>query len=242
VAGFGWDPVRPFLEERFTLHAVDRRGHGRSDPGPELTLAREVEDVIAVIESIGEPVHLVGHSMGAIPSLEAALGGAAVASLVLYEPYSTAFAAPPRGLVEGCVALIENGDCSAAAEVFMRQALELDGGVIAMLRAQPEWIDRVAAMRVLPHALRADAAYSFRPERLAVLESRPVALLAGSASPPWLRAGVETIHAALPTSTLVEMSGQKHTAMALAPHDFARRLLAVIEQPAATSHEAAADP
>src|SRR5919206_422142 len=43
-----WDGMRPALEGRRTVVAVDRRGHGASDVGPEPhSLRQEVDDPLA---------------------------------------------------------------------------------------------------------------------------------------------------------------------------------------------------
>src|SRR5690349_18162579 len=67
-----WAPILPELETRFTVHAVDRRGRGGSGDGPRYALDREFDDIAAVVDAIGAPVMLLGHSYGAICSLEAA--------------------------------------------------------------------------------------------------------------------------------------------------------------------------
>lgn len=87
-----WDlaGVRTAFAQHCTVYAIDRRGRGESDDGqrtssadvartsgsgdvPGYELKREAEDVAAVVDSIDEPVTLLGHSGGAIYSLEAAL-------------------------------------------------------------------------------------------------------------------------------------------------------------------------
>ena len=68
-----WDPVRPAFAEYFTVYAIDRRGRGESGDADDYTLEQEVEDVAAIVDSINEPVVLLGHSYGALVSLEAAL-------------------------------------------------------------------------------------------------------------------------------------------------------------------------
>ena len=68
-----WGPVLPAFEERFTVYAVDRRGRGGSGDSDEYAVEREFEDVAAVVDSLGEPVNLLGHSYGALCALEAAL-------------------------------------------------------------------------------------------------------------------------------------------------------------------------
>src|SRR5438876_7125721 len=66
-----WAPVLPALRERFTVYAMDRRGCGASEDAPDYALEREFEDIAAVVDSAGEQVRLLGHSFGALCSLEA---------------------------------------------------------------------------------------------------------------------------------------------------------------------------
>ncbi len=59
-----WAPVSPALAEDYTVVTVDRRGRGASGDTTPCTIEREFEDVAAVVDAIGVPVHLVGHSYG----------------------------------------------------------------------------------------------------------------------------------------------------------------------------------
>src|SRR3712207_6694772 len=81
-----WRPVLPAFEERFAVCAVDRRGRGGSGDSEDYAIEREFEDVAAVVDSLGEPAFLVGHSYGALCALEAALLTPNVRKMVLYEP------------------------------------------------------------------------------------------------------------------------------------------------------------
>src|SRR5918997_4994782 len=81
-----WSPVLPAFEERFAVCAVDRRGRGGSGDAEGYAIEREFEDVAAVVDSLEEPVNLVGHSYGALCVLEAALLARNVHKLVLYDP------------------------------------------------------------------------------------------------------------------------------------------------------------
>ena len=83
---FSWAWVRPHLEDRHAVYAMQRRGRGLSGDGPDYSLARETEDVAALIDRIGGPVCLVGHSFGANCSLAASDMSHDVARLVLFEP------------------------------------------------------------------------------------------------------------------------------------------------------------
>ena len=82
-----WELVLPELRKHFTAYAMVRRGRGESDDaGADYSLEREVEDVVALIDSTDGPVSLLGHSHGAILVLEAALRRTdRVRRLVLYE-------------------------------------------------------------------------------------------------------------------------------------------------------------
>ena len=67
-----WAPVLPAFEQRFTVCAVDRRGRGGSSDSDDYSVEREFEDLAVVVDSLEEPVSLLGHSYGALCALEAA--------------------------------------------------------------------------------------------------------------------------------------------------------------------------
>ncbi|MBB6733874.1 alpha/beta fold hydrolase [Cohnella zeiphila] len=74
------------LSDSFTVHIVDRRGRGGSGPqGPDYSIAKEREDLLAVQEATGA-VYLFGHSYGGLAALEAAMATSAFAKIALYEP------------------------------------------------------------------------------------------------------------------------------------------------------------
>src|SRR4029453_19417107 len=82
-----WTPSRPLLAQRFAVYAMDRRGHGDSDPyRADHHIEREYEDLSAVIHAVGGPVAVLGHSSGALVALETARHEPLVSKLVLYEP------------------------------------------------------------------------------------------------------------------------------------------------------------
>jgi len=81
-----WAGVLPLLESHFTVYALDRRGRGGSGDAGRYAIEREIEDVVAVLDAVGERVVLVGHSYGAICALEAAARAPGVRALILYEP------------------------------------------------------------------------------------------------------------------------------------------------------------
>ncbi len=61
-----WASITPRFEGHFTVYAMDRRGRGRSGDAGDYNLMREAEDIAAVVDSIGEPVSVLGHSYGGL--------------------------------------------------------------------------------------------------------------------------------------------------------------------------------
>ena len=66
-----WARVTPLLQSKFRTYAMDRRGRGESTDGPTYSLQREVQDIVEVGAALPAPVFVVGHSIGAIMTLEA---------------------------------------------------------------------------------------------------------------------------------------------------------------------------
>jgi len=209
-----WGPVLPALEERFTVYAVDRRGRGGSSDSDDYAVEREFEDIAAVVNSLGEPVNLLGHSYGGLVGLEAALLTRNVRKLVLYDPGIEVGGEEiyPHEVVERLDALLEHGDRDGVVETTMREVAGLPPETVEYMRTLPVWQARVDAAHTIPRELRAVKAYRFDPERFGDLAT-PALMLAGSDSPVALRKAAETVDAALSGSRIVVMEGQGHSAM-----------------------------
>jgi len=59
-----FDLLAPLLAERFRVVGFDARGHGESDWADAYLWPADVADVATVLEWVGRPAHLVGHSRG----------------------------------------------------------------------------------------------------------------------------------------------------------------------------------
>jgi pimeloyl-ACP methyl ester carboxylesterase len=81
-----WGALLPFLTDRFTCYVPSTRGRGLSDDHAEHTFEHLIQDVTAFVDSIGEPVGLVGTSSGGTISLGVAARTSAVSAVAVYEP------------------------------------------------------------------------------------------------------------------------------------------------------------
>jgi pimeloyl-ACP methyl ester carboxylesterase len=213
-----WAPVVPRLAERYTVHAVDRRGRGLSGDGDQYDLRREGEDIAAVVAAVGPGVFLVGHSYGALASLEAALLTSTVDRIVLYEPPGRGASTPDL-----LAALRATDDREEILRLFYRGALHLTDTQIDAMRGTPIWRARLAAAPTIVRELDEVEAFDFSA-RLSAIDV-PVRLLLGTESPPYFRQVAEAVTTRLPHAELVELPGQAHMAINEAPELFLDKVL-----------------
>lgn len=84
-----WDRITPALRERYRVFRLDLRGHGDSTHAPgTYTLDRYSPDVIAfLLQVVGSPAVLVGHSLGGVVAADVARRRPdLVTALVLEDP------------------------------------------------------------------------------------------------------------------------------------------------------------
>jgi pimeloyl-ACP methyl ester carboxylesterase len=210
------------LASRFTVISYDRRGRGESTDTAPYAPQREVEDVKALIEEIGEPVFLYGHSSGAALAIEAANKlNKQVRKLAIYEaPYAldsdaNKAAKEYNSLLKKLLASGRNGD---AVALFVRSVGVSDKQVQAMKR-MTMW----RGLEKLAPTLAYDS------DTLGEGHSLPTALLAGITTPtlvmhggsgtPAMRDTAQAIHEAIPKAQLRTLAGQTHgvSPKALAP-------------------------
>lgn len=225
-----WEPVRPAFDERYTVYAMDRRGRGESGDADEYDLAREVEDVVAVVDSIDGPVALLGHSYGGLCSLEAALRADDVERLVLYEP-PLPVGDPDRDtepILDEMESLIEADEREDALVLFLGDVAGMPPAELEALRSAPNWPARVEAVHTVVREERARKAYEFDRGRFEALGT-PTLLLLGGESAPLFGNATEALDAALPNAQVVVLPGQAHAAMNTAPELFVEEVLAFLD-------------
>lgn len=227
-------PLLRYLEPHVTVHVVDRRGRGASGDAPGYDLAREFEDVAAVVDAIagasGSAVDVYGHSYGGNCAFGAALLTPNIRRLVLYEgwpPVKPELLDFPPEVEERLDALVTAGDREAALETFMRDVVKVPEEEIAHFKTQPIWQARAAAVHTITREIRAFFDHTFDPVEGARI-TVPVLVLTGADSPDEIKDDPETVAAALPNARLAVLEGQQHLADVLAPEIFAEHLLAFL--------------
>ena len=221
-----WALVQPALEQRFTVYAVNRRGREGSAPPAPHTMDLEYEDVANVVDSIGEPVHLLGHSFGAVTALGATKLTSRLRSLILYEP-------PMLGggfseMLDRVRALVKEGRGDEVITTFLTMAIQLEDEQVALIKSSPIWPSMVAHAPNLLEELNASADFTFDATTFADLNI-PVLLLVGDASPPRSREVNEMLAKTLPSAKLVELPGQGHVAQLAAPDLFTEKVREFLE-------------
>ena len=220
-----WSSISPRFEQHFTVYAMDRRGRGGSGDSPDYALAREAEDVAAVVEAVGEPVFTLGHSYGSVCSLEASLLTDKVRRLILYEPpIPTGLPQYPPGIPDQLQKLIDNGRLEAALEMFFREVVRMPEHELEAIRQLPVWKVRVRLAPTIPREMAIDRMYSFHADKFAQMLT-PTLLLLGGDSPPLFQRAIEMLHPVLQNSQVVILPGQQHIAMDTNPDLFVREVM-----------------
>ncbi len=193
----------------FTVITYDRRGRGESGDTAPYAVAREVEDLAAVVDAAGGSASLFGMSSGAALALEAVAGGVAVAKLALYEPPFDVDPADPQeqaayvGRLDELLAAGQRGD---AVDWFLANA-GVPPEQLAAMHSEPEWprFEAVAPTLAYDHALLGDGAV---PAERAARVSVPALVANGAASPEFFASAAAATAAAIPGAEHRVLEGQ----------------------------------
>jgi len=216
---WGFDLLRPHLDERFTVIALDRRGRGDSEDAPGYALEQELEDVAAVVRDAAgmgsTGVVLVGHSYGGLLAAGAAQTVDGLSCLVLYEPPMGGVLAEPAA-TERWERLIQRGERERMVTEFLGDVGGYSHDEIDALRETPLWEKRLAVASTVARELRAENAFRLDTARLADLRV-PTLMMVGSESPAWARRSTEAYATAIPGATVRTLEGEGHGAALSAP-------------------------
>lgn len=223
-----WAPLLPLFASRFTVCAMDRRGHGDSEPGSDYNLQKESEDVVAAVNAQHGPVFVLGHSIGGLFSLEAAFMTKKISKLVLYEP-------PLQDLDHTVIAdrmerLIQSGNREEALLTFLREIVMMSPAELEIMKARPVWPARVSGIDIQIREIRALTKYRFDGSRMRKLKT-PTLVLAGSiTASPQVKQAVKSLMDTLPNRTLFVFEGEGHNAMDTIPQQFAEVVMNFLQR------------
>ncbi len=207
------------LASHFTVYTYDRRGRGDSGDTAPYAVAREVEDVGALINQAGGSVFVFGHSSGAVLAMEATASFQDIRKLAVYEPpFIVDDSRPPvtQDIVEQLAGLLSANRRSDMLDLWMTGVVGVPEEYVAQMRQQPSW----AGMQQTAHTLLYDLAIMkdgetgqpLPPELTARLASIhvPTLVMAGGSSPQWMRSGAEAAAQAIPGAAYRVLGGQTH--------------------------------
>ena len=212
-----WQEVKLPLQERFTVYAIARRGRGETSTSRGHSVDDEAADVIAVLDAVGQPAFLLGHSYGAVCALGAAVRHPdGVRKLVLDEhPHPTLVAQSILAVLEQTA---ESADWDKLVETFMRDVLRVPSAEVKAIKTTPFWQVWTADAEATLSDLRALSRHRFEASHYRSL-NRSVQLLIGTESPRELYV-TDALAAVLPDARITELDGQAHEGMTTAPEQF----------------------
>jgi pimeloyl-ACP methyl ester carboxylesterase len=200
-------PLAQVLDDRFMVVSYDRRGRGGStDTGP-YAVAREVDDLAALITAVGGSAAVYGHSSGAALALEAAAAGLQITKVVAHEPPY----APQNA---------QNDESGAAVLRFLAENRRIEAveTFLSMAGMPPEAAAEIAAQpgmaEVAPSLAHDFAVMGNRggavPLGLLCEITQPALVVYGSSSPAFMIDAARLTAQTLPAGQLVERAGQHH--------------------------------
>jgi pimeloyl-ACP methyl ester carboxylesterase len=220
------------LSRRFRVIRLHRRQYRvdlKANPkvgGSPCTIAQEVDDVLAVVRTIGAPVVIYGHSDGGVVALEALVAApSSFAGAVIFEP--AAVIDLPLGGEDGQVlrqarAALVAGRPARAMTIFLRATVALPrwqatlAGVATALvpkyrKLVPGQIDSLEALDELGVRLDIYAGIDV-----------PTVLLGGDRNPAHIPARLDAIERVMPNTRRVVMHKRDHGADLKHPKQVAR--------------------
>jgi len=217
-------PIARLLSSHFTVYTYDRRGRGESTNVEPYSVAREVEDLQALITEAGGSAYVCGLSSGAALAVEAAHHGAGITKLALFEaPFFVDDTRAP--LPSDFIARLEQAGASnergEAVKMFMK-LVGVPAFVIALMRFLPPWKKLTGIAHTLPYDMRIVSEHQWgKPlsRRRWAGATMPTVVMDGGKSPVWMRNAARELAGALPNARYETLPGQTHMVKAsvLAP-------------------------
>lgn len=213
------------LAPRFTVYRFDRRGRGDSGDAQPYAVAREIEDIEALVDQAGGSANLVGFSSGAALALEAAAAlGPKVGKLAIYEaPYDEAEGAAGKWQAYRAeqAELLAKGRGAEAVEHHLK-FVGVPEPALAEMKSSPMWQGMTGMAATLPYDVAVIGAERRVPvDRAAKVRASTLVMDGGAnrETMPFMRATADRIAGAIPNAQRRTIEGQTHNVspQAIAP-------------------------
>ena len=195
-------------ERGLTAVHYDRRGRGETASAAIGPVERELEDVAALIDRVGGPAALFGHSSGGAIALLAAHRGLGVNRVAVFEvPLPPSRARQSDAYRDDLVDLVNAGNLEAATEFFMN---DMPPERLAAAKAGPAW----PTMVQMAPSLVADAdalAFAYLSPQEWARFRQPVLLMVGESTRPIFTEAAEALAAKIPNTTSRQVAARDHS-------------------------------
>lgn len=215
ASGAQWRALAALLGTRYDVVAPDLYGYGNTPMWPgngAFSLAHEAELVLALLDKLGSPVHLVGHSYGGALALHVARTHAdRVRSIAVYEPVAFHLLADRNEItaVAGDVArAVVCGDYVGGFGSFFDYWSGAPAWDAVPAAKQAAMAARLPKIALEFHAALNEPAHLADFEALAV----PTMLLQGARSPRPTRRICELLARVMPDARLITLNDAGHMA------------------------------
>lgn len=201
------------LSTNFTTIDYDRRGRGDSDDTKPFTVEREIEDIEALMNNVGESAFLYGVSSGACLAIEAAIKlGDKVKKLAIYEAtYKSGGNALEewRDYNQHLTKFLADNHRGDAVELFMA-LVGVPAAQIEGMRKAPIWQMLESVAPTLLYDAAAMGANRKVPIERVLQITAPTLVMHGGAGLPFIKQSALTLSKAIPNGEFRTIEGQTH--------------------------------
>jgi pimeloyl-ACP methyl ester carboxylesterase len=201
------------LKEHFTVVHYDRRGRGDSGDSPTYAVAKEIDDIKALVAAMGGEAFIYGASSGAVLAARAVAGGVRAKKLAMFEPplaLDGKHCPEPKDYIEQIKDHLRAGRRVDAIKLFMK-VVGVPGFAVFVMQFMPMF----KGLKAIAHTLPYDFAILGDTQRGGPLPDElqntlravtvPTLVAAGGKSPDWFKHSARVV--------AEQFGGEKHTAI-----------------------------
>lgn len=207
----GGKPLAQMLSDGFSVYVYDRRGRGDSGDTQPYTVAREIEDLDALIGHAGGRAYVYAVSSGAALALQAAakLGPNKVTKLAVYEPPYGQDSEQFNEQKARVEQLVETGKPGDAAAYFFT-AIGTPSAALEEMKRSPAWegFKKLDFTLAYDYAVLGNGSIPDVAKQLTI----PTLILSGEKTLPFIPAAADRLAQLIPGAQRKTIPGQGHQA------------------------------